>query len=318
MNSLPFEKWHGAGNDFVIGDARHGAPWHDVLDRGSEAMSQVSMAVCDRHFGIGADGLVLATDDTNCLVEDAQVADVEVAGIGMRMWNPDGTESEMCGNGLRCLAAWLRVSGTLAPGTHYLGTGAGPLAVHLHVDGCVSVAMGRPRLAGPLVPVVGATTDSLGRTMVSLPGWLGHDVAPGRGKAVQATCVAMPNPHAVIFLAPGDRVRDVPLDTFGPMIERHDAFPRRTNVEVCEVVDRSTIAVRVWERGTGATLACGTGACAVIVAARLHGLVDPRAEIQLAGGTLVAQWHGAPGDTDHEVTLTGPTVRTFAGMWFRK
>jgi diaminopimelate epimerase len=289
---LPFEKWHGAGNDFVIADARPGAPWHGIVHPDVAAVGRAALGVCDRHYGVGADGLLLATDDP-------------VTGVAMRMWNPDGTESEMCGNGLRCFGAWLHARSEIDPGTHRVATGAGVLTVDVGQDRRVSVSMGRPRLSGAEIPVIGATDGRGEITSVLLPGW--------SGSAVEATCVSMGNPHAVVFTTD---VADVPLETFGPLIECHPSFPRRANVEVCAVEDRTAVVVRVWERGVGATLACGTGACAVMVAARLHGLVGPRAEIRMPGGILVAEWHGGPGDTDHDVRLTGPAVRVFAGTWF--
>jgi diaminopimelate epimerase len=289
---LPFEKWHGAGNDFVIADARSGAPWHAIVYPDRAAVRRAARDVCDRHFGVGADGLLLATDDP-------------VTGVAMRMWNPDGTESEMCGNGLRCFGAWLRDRREIGTGTHRVATGAGVLTVEVGQDGQVSVFMGRPKLTGAEIPVIGAKDGPGEITSVLLPGWA--------GSTVEATCVSMGNPHAVVFTTD---VADVPLETFGPQIECHPSFPRRANVEVCVVEDRTAVVVRVWERGAGATLACGTGACAVMVAARLHGLVGPRAEIKMPGGTLVTVWHGGPGDTDHDVLLTGPAVRVFSGTWF--
>ena len=295
---IPFEKWHGAGNDFVIGDARAGGPWHGVLGDGAEAVAAIAKAACDRHFGVGGDGLLLATDDP--------------AGgpgaIAMRMWNPDGSESEMCGNGLRCFGAWLHARGEFLPGRHVVSTGAGRLTVAVESGGRVSVDMGRPWLSASAIPVVGATESPDGITSVSVPSWDDSDSGPW----LDATCVSMGNPHAVIFVT---RVQDVPLSSLGPTLEHHGAFPRRTNVEVCEIVDRGAVAVRVWERGAGLTLACGTGACAVMVAARLHGLVDQRAEIRLPGGTLIAEWAGGRGDVGHAVTLSGPAVRTFVGTW---
>ena len=289
---LPFEKWHGAGNDFIIADGRSGAPWHGVVTSDATATDRIARDSCDRHVGVGADGLIIATDDP-------------VTGIAMRMWNPDGSESEMCGNGLRCFGAWLHDRGELGLGRHRVATGAGILEVDVHRDGRVSVGMGRPRLGGAEIPVIGATQGQDGITSVPLPGW--------QGTTVVATCVSMGNPHAVVFTTD---VEEVPLATYGPLVEHHPSFPRRTNVEVCGIIDRAAIVVRVWERGAGATLACGTGACAVMVAARLHGLVEPRAEIRMPGGTLVAEWAGGPGDTDHSVLLSGPAVRTFTGTWF--
>ena len=302
---LLFEKWHGAGNDFVVGDARPAGSWHDVLRDGGEAVARIAREACDRHFGIGADGLLLAVDDPD---HGGRAR----SRIAMRMWNPDGSESEMCGNGLRCFGAWLHARGEFAPGSHRVTTGAGVLTVAIGEDGQISVDMGRPRLSASAIPVLRSpgvrAEDPLGVTSIFVPGWGGVGA-----EEIVATCVSMGNPHAVVLVPDA---HDVPLETFGPTVERHGAFPRRTNVEVCHVVDRRSIVARVWERGAGVTLACGTGACAVMVVARLHGLVDPVAEIRLPGGTLVAEWFGAPGDVGHAVSLSGPAVRTFVGTWF--
>ncbi len=288
--SLPFEKWQGAGNDFVLADALADGPWREVAsDPGW--LARQAIAACDRHFGVGADGLLLAVHDAD-------------GAIAMRMLNPDGTESEMCGNGLRCFGAWLHARGVLAPGAHPIVTGAGSLTVHVAPDGSVSVNMGRPRLLAPEIPVVGATGRADGTTTVALPGW--------DGKLLEATCVSMGNPHAVVFVTD---VSSVPLEAVGPVLERHPAFPHRTNVEFCEVVGPDRLRVRVWERGAGATLACGTGACASLVAARLRAFVRPEVSIELPGGVLLATWHGGPHDVRHDVMLAGPTAMVFSGTW---
>jgi diaminopimelate epimerase len=270
---LPFAKFHGARNDFVIVDGRP--------DRPADGLDLVALAVqmCDRHAGIGADGLLIASP----VSPDAAAAG---AAARMRMLNPDGGESEMCGNGLRCFARWLADAGELPSSKVTIETGAGLLSVTLNPDGSVSALMG--------VPTVGEHALALSPAVDRV--------------TVSATRVSMGNPHAVFFVPDVDAV---PLERVGPRVETHPAFPRRTNVEFVQVLSFNRLRVRVWERGAGATQACGTGACAAHVAARVHGLASERATLELPGGTLEVTW---PGE-GHQVRLTGPAVRVFDGRW---
>ena len=268
---LPFAKFHGARNDFVIVDGRPGAPAAG-LD-----LAALAVAMCDRHAGVGADGLLVASE-----VTDAG------AVAHMRMLNPDGSESEMCGNGLRCFARWLADAGELPPAAAdaIIQTGAGPLRVTLNADGSVSALMGVPTIgerALALEPRVDGVTQT-------------------------ATRVSMGNPHAVFFVPDVDGVL---LDRVGPLVETHAAFPHHTNVEFVQALAPDRLRVRVWERGAGATQACGTGACAAHVAARLHGLAAERATLELPGGLLEVTW---PGE-GHPVQLTGPATHVFDGVW---
>ncbi len=283
---IAFEKWHGAGNDFVIVDDRGG-----ILGLRDHDIGGFARQVCDRHFGVGADGLLIA------------VAGDGVA-VAMRMFNPDGSEAEMCGNGLRCFARWLWGRGEIGIGGTRIGTGAGVLGVTVDDDGTISVDMGHPILHWSLIPVRTDIQGTAGWVTLRLPGW--------DASTLEATVVSMGNPHAV-FLVPD--VSEVPLEKIGPLLEVHQIFPRGANIEFCEVVSRTRLRVRVWERGAGVTLACGTGACAVMVAARLHGLVSETVVLELPGGNLEATWEGSASDTAHPVHLTGPTVKTFAGEW---
>ena len=283
---IAFEKWHGAGNDFVIVDNRD-----DTLGLGDRATSEFARQVCDRHFGIGADGLLLAVTGGG-------------VPVAMRMFNPDGSEAEMCGNGLRCFARWLWAHGVIGHGATRIGTGAGPRGVIVDNQGAVRVDMGQPILHWSDIPVHPGKQGTTAWVTLHLPGW--------DASTLEATAISMGNPHAVIFVG---SVADVPLDKIGPLLEVHQSFPRRANIEFCEVVSRTELRVRVWERGAGITLACGTGACAVMVAARLRGLVSETAVLALPGGNLEAAWAGSEADTAHPVHLTGPTVKTFAGLW---
>jgi len=272
--TLPFAKFHGAGNDFVIVDARATGP------AASMDHAALALRMCDRHYGIGADGLLIAADPT-C-----------VAPFRMRMFNPDGSESEMCGNGLRCFALWLAAAGELSTGSTDIQTGAGVLRVERGPDGALSAWMG--------VPVIQATNLQLMPDVLAPVLALSHPLL--------VTTVSMGNPHAVFIV---DDVEALPLEDAGPLVENHPHFPHRTNVEFVQRVAPGRLRVRVWERGAGATLACGTGACAAMVASHIHGLAGTSATLELPGGDLTVSWAG-PGE---QVILSGPTVRVFDGVW---
>jgi len=280
---VKFVKMHGTGNDFVVIDGRGvDTDW-----------SALAVAMNDRHFGIGGDGLIVALPS-------------ETADLRMRMFNPDGSEAEMCGNGLRCLAKYAIERGLAIPRDDAIRveTLAGVLTCRVWRDERgkverVRLAMGRPRLDPREIPVLAEQAPPV----IGLPLAVdGHEFA--------VTCVSMGNPHAVWF-APRDLdLPAYPLHVVGPLVEHHPLFPRRVNFEVAVVDTSERIRVRVWERGAGLTLACGTGACAVAVAARLNGLIGDATDIVLPGGTLHIEWDGAG-----EVFLTGPAVEVFTGDW---
>ncbi len=276
-----FTKMHGTGNDFVLVDARGlEVDWAALAPR-----------LCDRHFGVGADGLLLALPSA-------------VAPVRMRMFNPDGSEGEMCGNGLRCFVKWAVERGLVeAPdGTLAVETGAGVLTATFPRSaagaiGWVRLSMGRPRLAPVEIPV--ATPG---------PGPVSDFVVHVDGAGYPVTCVSMGNPHAVHFTE--TPVDALPLDRIGPLVEHAPAFPQRVNLEIVNVLGPDHLRMRVWERGAGLTLACGTGAAAVMVAARLRGAVGRRATISLPGGDLVLEWDG-----EGPVYLEGPAAEVFTGEW---
>ena len=282
IGTLPFWKMHGTGNDFILAavDSDAGVDWPDLARR-----------MCDRHFGVGADGLIL-------------VLPSDIADRKMRIFNADGSESEMCGNGIRCFAKYVLDDRQLeAPGGYLtIETGAGVLPAQATLDAAgfvatVRVGMGRPALR----PAdVGANLDAE-PPVTALP-------LEAAGESLSLTLVSMGNPHTVAFL-------DTPLAAYdlhhiGPAVEHHPMFANRTNFEVVQVLDRDRIAMRVWERGVGETLACGTGACAAVVASRLHSLVDDRVNVEVPGGTLLIEWDG-----EGEVFLTGPAERVFSAEW---
>jgi diaminopimelate epimerase len=217
----------------------------------------------------------------------------------MRMFNPDGSESASCGNGIRCLGRYVQDRYGRGAGNLRVETGAGPTTITVNDDGSVTVDMGQPILTPSQIPTTLGGEKALGVTL---------DVD---GEQIVVSCVSMGNPHAIAFVGPGVLDR-YPLEVTGPKVEHHSAFPQRTNFEVCEVVAPDRMRVRVWERGAGITLACGTGACASTVAAALNGRLTPPASVELPGGTLSIDWSsGGP------VLMTGPAEYVFSGTYPR-
>ena len=277
---MHFLKMQGTGNDFVVVDGlKNGAASHD--------WTALAKAMCDRHFGVGSDGLLL--------VEPSEQADFR-----MRMWNPDGSESEMCGNGIRCFGKYLYDAGLVERQEMKVETGAGVLDLLVHTRGGVAdrvtVSMGVPEFRPERIPV-------------AVAGERAFDVSvPGVGLDVTVSCASMGNPHAVMFL--DGPVADFPLETVGPKVEHHKLFPRRVNFEVVQRRAPGELDVRVWERGAGITLACGTGACAVAAVARAKGLTGDRTMVHLPGGALELEWDGRG-----EILMTGPAALVFEGNW---
>lgn len=244
--------------------------------------------MCDRNFGIGGDGVIFALPGEGG------------ADYGMRIINSDGSEPEMCGNGIRCMAKFVAaLEGRTAPHIYTISTLAGPIVPALTPGGLVAVDMGEPILDGPKVPTT-LPTDASGR-VVGAP----LEVA---GRRWEVTCVSMGNPHAIVFVDSLDEA-DLPLATIGPLFERNAAFPARTNTEFVKVLSRTHLQMRVWERGAGPTLACGTGACALLVAGVLNGLCERRATVSLPGGDLEIEWREA----DNRITMTGPAEPAYTG-----
>lgn len=278
--NLRFTKMHGCGNDFIVVD--------DVANEWDFDEEAVQL-LCDRHFGIGADGLILVRN----------ASDPE-GDFFMLYMNADGSLAEMCGNGVRVFAKYLDDAGRVNGDTIAVQTLGGIKRIDILRDekGAFSLArvdMGTPVLDAadipttlPCDPVVDAlvTTDA---------------------GDVRVTCVSMGNPHAIVWV---DDVDSAPVTTTGPLVEAAPVFPRKTNVEFAQVVDSGRIRLRVWERGVGETLACGTGACATLVAAALTGRTGRSATIELPGGDLEIEW-----DEDGRVRMTGPAETVFTGVW---
>ena len=279
---LNFTKMQGAGNDYVYLNG-----FDQVLPAN---LSDLAVQVSDRRFGIGGDGLI-AILPSKC------------ADARMRMFNADGSESEMCGNGIRCVAKYVYDHGICKKDSLIIETGAGLLSLTLTTDaGLVSqvtVDMGQPKLEAAQIPTtLGADPQS--HVINCAIEYLGHTLF--------ATCVSMGNPHCVIFVP---EATDELVLSIGPMIERDDRFPKKTNVEFVEVLSRGEVRQRTWERGSGETWACGTGASAVCVAGVLTGHTDRSILNSLRGGQLRLKWDA---QSDH-VFMTGPAVEVFSGRW---
>lgn len=278
MADIDFSKTQGLGNDFIIVDSHR-----NMLD--GIDLPDLAVKMCDRNFGIGADGLIL--------VRPSRVADYR-----MQIINSDGSEAEMCGNGIRCFARHLLNHGKGRTPLN-VETAAGVLKVDIVMDGIkttgFTVNMGSPRLSPVEIPIIGYDTDVINQPL---------DVD---GIVFNITCVSMGNPHCIIFT---DSLDEIPLTEIGPMIETHSAFPRKTNVEFIQVLSREEISLRVWERGAGITLACGTGACASVVAGVLNGKLNRMVTVHLPGGDLVIEWL-----EDGSILMTGPAEEVFRGKY---
>ncbi len=271
-----FTKWQGCGNDFILledMEARLAAP------------GKLSKRLCDRHFGIGGDGLILLLPSDR-------------ADIRMRIFNADGSEAEMCGNGIRCFARLAFERGLVPSAAFTVETGAGVLRPEVQRKGGrvtgVRVDMGRPVLEANQIPIAGFDTRRVEEEPLEV-----------LDRTFSVTGVSMGNPHCVIFL---EDLEEFPVAKYGPVLEKHEWFPRRTNVEFAVVRDRKHIRMRVWERGAAVTMACGTGACATLVAAALTGRTNRAAEVALDGGRLFIEWAESG-----RVYMTGPAEMTFAG-----
>lgn len=279
VDDMKFTKMHGCGNDYIYVD---GAKEKIPQDKKPEVVRKLS----DRHFGIGGDGVIF--------INPSDEADFE-----MEMYNMDGSRAEMCGNGIRCVAKFVYDKG-LTDQTSISIISCGKIKyLDLFIEegkvSTVKVNMGSPILKASDIPVISDSKDEI----IAEPIEVGD-------KIYEMTCVSMGNPHAVIFM---DEVSSLPLEKIGPLFENHVRFPNRTNTEFVKVLDEETVEMRVWERGTGETLACGTGACATVVACILNGLTKEKVTVKLLGGNLQIQW-----DRDANlVYMTGPASTVFEG-----
>lgn len=281
MQSIPFVKLQGLGNDYLYLDGIAAAlPSPDVLP-------SLAVKMSDRHFGVGADGIITLERGT-------------VMPLRMRMWNADGSEGEMCGNGIRGLAKLAYERGYVRNDEFAVETGAGVIVPRVYADGGtvrqVRVDMGIPRWRRSEIPMAGEPGGDCVQQSIDIDGC-----------SVVLSAVSMGNPHAVLFV---DDVDAAPVHTLGPILEQHALFPRRVNVEFVQVVRSDALRMRVWERGSGETLACGTGACAAVVVASATGRTGRDVTVHLPGGDLEIQWMD-----DQHVQMTGPSVEVFSGAY---
>ncbi|MGB0134174.1 diaminopimelate epimerase [Dokdonella sp.] len=273
--ALAFSKMHGIGNDFVIVDCRT-HPFR--LD--TDAIRRLG----DRHTGVGFDQLLSIEPSTD-----------EGCAYAYGIWNTDGSRSGQCGNGVRCVAAWLARDGALGDGPVSLMSPSGPVGVEILPNGRVRVGMGEPRFAPAALPL--DMPRELDRYSIDL-----------LGRSVEFGAVSMGNPHAVIEV---DDIGSAAVDVLGPQIEHSGAFPRGCNVGFARILSKSEIELRVWERGVGETLACGTGACAAVAVLRQRGKLSDEVVVSLPGGVLEIQWQGR----GHSLWMTGPATFAFEGVW---
>ena len=275
---MKFTKMQGIGNDYI---------YVNCFEEQIDDIPALAVSMSDRHFGVGSDGLVL-------------IMPSKTADFRMRMFNADGSEAEMCGNAIRCVGKYVYDNGLTDKTELSVETLAGIKYLKLFVEnGSVqqaTVNMGKPVLTPQLIPV-----DSTGDDFINKAITVG-------GQEYAITCVSMGNPHAVTYM---DDVAGLEIEKIGPLFEHHPIFPRRTNTEFVKVIDRKTLQMRVWERGAGETLACGTGACATLVASVLNGLCERKATVRLLGGDLEIEWNEADGC----VYMTGGATTVFEGIW---
>ncbi|MFC2044344.1 diaminopimelate epimerase [Chloroflexota bacterium] len=282
---MKFIKMQGTGNDFILLETNNS----------KRDWSKLAVTMCNRHFGIGADGLLLLLPS-------------KVADLRMRLFNPDGSEAETCGNGLRCLVKYFTKRVPSDPISEIsVETMAGIVKAKAHKNDeldNIEISMSKPKLEARDIPV---TIEPSNGNIVYIKSMINYSITAD-GEELNLNLVSMGNPHAVLFSQ--IPVSEFPLSRLGPKVEIHGIFPKHVNFEVARVLTRSEIEARVWEKGVGETLACGSGACAITVAAHLHGYVDNNVNIKLPGGMLGVIW-----DSIGEVFLNGPAETVFTGEW---
>ena len=285
LSMTNFIKYQGLGNDFILVDNTHS----DIVSISSDKAAKL----CDRNFGIGADGIIFAMPPSNG------------CDYSMRMYNADGSEPQMCGNGIRCMAKFLKeIEGKKDSKEvkYTIHTLSGKIIPEISIDGMVTVDMGYPTLKAEDVPTKLAVTKDDGSAIES-------DININ-GKIYKSTAVSMGNPHSIIFVDSFDKM-DPPFSVVGPLVESHEMFPEAVNAEFVEVLNSKHLNMKVWERGAGPTLACGTGACAVCVAGVLTGRSERECTITLPGGDLYIKWK----ESDGKLYMTGPADEVFRGTF---
>ncbi len=278
MTMINFTKMQGLGNDFVILD-------YEEYKRTQKSPSELAVKLCDRHFGIGADGLIIVNPDT------------KDTDIGWIFYNSDGSIAQMCGNGIRCFAKYVYQKGYVTKKEFSVETKAGTIIPKILDDGRVRVNMSKPILEPAKIPV--KTADNLN-----------FDIKVS-DRTFKANAVSMGNPHCVIITE--GNTKELALK-YGHEIETHSLFPEKTNVEFIKVLSKNEINLDVWERGCAITLACGTGACASVVSAILNGLCSEEVKVNLPGGSLIINWKGSNKDTNYDIFMSGNADYSFTGI----
>ena len=278
---IKFTKMHGLGNDYV---------YIDAINQKIENESSLAKFVSNRHFGLGSDGLIL-------------ICKSDIADFKMRMFNSDGSEAEMCGNGIRCVGKFVYDKGLTDKTTVKIETLAGIKTLVLNTkEGKVETArvdMGEPILEAEKIPVISKEHPVKNLELEA------------ENEKFKFTCVSMGNPHAITIV---ENTKEFDVEKYGKILEVDKAFPKKANIEFAQIIDKENIKMRVWERGAGETLACGTGACATAVACNLNGLTDRKVNIELLGGTLNIEWN----EKDNHVYMTGPAVTVFDGELYEE
>lgn len=274
---IKFTKMHGLGNDYVYIDCTE--------EQKIKNISSLAQFISNRHFGVGSDGLIL-------------ICKSDIADFKMRMFNYDGTEAEMCGNGIRCVGKFVYDKGLTKKDNITVETLAGIKKLKFNIKEenveTVEVDMGEPILEPYKIPVI--SEEAIVKNLK----------IKARENEFKFTCVSMGNPHAITIV---DNTKDFNIEKYGPVLEKDEHFPRRANIEFIELVDKNNIKMRVWERGAGETLACGTGACASVVACALNGYIESEANVELLGGTLKIRWD----KENNHIYMTGPATTVFEG-----
>ncbi len=274
---IKFTKMHGLGNDYVYIDCTE--------EQKIKNISSLAQFISNRHFGVGSDGLIL-------------ICKSDITDFKMRMFNYDGTEAEMCGNGIRCVGKFVYDKGLTKKDNITVETLAGIKKLKFNIKKgnveTVEVDMGEPILEPDKIPVI--SEEAIVKNLK----------IKARENEFKFTCVSMGNPHAITIV---DNTKDFNIEKYGPVLEKDEHFPRRANIEFIELVDKNNIKMRVWERGAGETLACGTGACASVVACALNGYIENEANVELLGGTLKIRWD----KENNHIYMTGPATTVFEG-----
>lgn len=272
-------KMQGLGNDFVVLD-------YEEYEKTGLTMPELAKKLCDRNFGVGADGMMIPN-----LHPQNKSAD-----IGWYFYNSDGTIAQMCGNGIRCFAKYVRGKNFVNSNKFSVETLAGIIIPEILDDGNVKVNMSKPILKPIQIPFKGENN-------------LDYELSAGE-RTFKINAVSMGNPHCVIFTYGSEDLLEM-AKAYGPTIEKHSLFPEKTNVEFVKIISKNEIDMRVWERGCGITLACGTGACACVVAGILNNLTENKVKVNLLGGALTIEWHGSSGNVEQDVFMSGPAEYSF-------